>query len=125
DVMVIFKHRKKGGLGFGPKSEADGIEYKLGLLEKKLLLPRQLKAEGKELLRMAYVVRAVAEVTHAYPPDRAPAKVKAWQRFDADMKAGADELVAAIKKADGRAIRKAATRLNGNCVECHNDFRNK
>jgi cytochrome c556 len=123
-AMTVFKPRRRGGLGVGPAGASDGIEARLLLLEKKALAPRQLRTEKKDLLRMGYVIKAVAEATRPDAPKRDRAIEWEWEHTAEEMKAGADAFIAAVYKEDARTVRRAASQINATCQLCHADFRN-
>jgi cytochrome c556 len=123
-VMYIFKPRPKG-LGVGPKGKADGIELKIITLGKRPLSEDAFKAQRGELLRMAYIVRAVAEVTQHYAPAKPKGGkgAKEWKQFTDEMQKASGELIEAIKKGDPAAVKTAASNVTSSCNNCHSDFR--
>jgi hypothetical protein len=122
-VMTIYKTRARGGLGFGPKA-AYGIELKIRDLNKEALSPATLQKESAELLRMAYINLAMAEIVKHYPVKAKNGKGKKdWDQHLEDQKKAAKELIASVKARDPRALKKAADSLDTACVRCHNDFK--
>jgi len=121
-IMWGFKPKDRGGLGVG--STPAGIETKLITeLGKKPL--KNLPAQAADLLKMTQVIRGIAEVTPSYAGKftKTPAEAKTWQGLADDMKKGSDELEAAIKANDPKAVYKAANDLNTSCDDCHTKFR--
>jgi hypothetical protein len=118
-VGMIFKPRRKGGLGFGPVKDGDGIEYKLILLSRKALTPAQMKVEQAELARMGRVLRAVAKVMPAYGSRYRPAAQKAWRDYATQFDKEAEALSRAIAGGNPTAVRRAAARVNDVCTNCH------
>jgi hypothetical protein len=120
-LMNIFKPRGKGGLGVGPPGKADGIEMKIiNLSSKRALSKADLSKQQNDLLKIADVSKAIAEVADMYPPKK---DVDKWKKFDDDMRKGASELIAAVKSGDPKAVKTAATNLNASCTDCHAGFR--
>ncbi len=120
-IMWGFKPKAKGGLDLSGIPE--GIELKLISLGKKPL--KTLPAEAADLQKMTQVTRGVAEVTPSYAGKftKTPAEAKTWQGLADDMKKGSDELAAAIKASDPKAVQKAANDVNTSCNDCHTKFR--
>jgi cytochrome c556 len=120
--MYIFKPRDKGGLGVGPVAKGDGIELKIMALSKKAPSAADAARMVDDFIKIAKVSRAMAEVTERYPPKQG---ARDWQKYTQEMRKGADELIAAAKKGDPAAIKKAATTLNASCTDCHSKFRDE
>ena len=117
-----FKPKDRGGLGVG--STPAGIETKLITeLGKKPL--KNLPAQAADLQKMTQVIRGIAEVTPSYAGKftKTPAEAKTWVDLTEQMKKGSDELSAAIKSNDPKAVYKAANDLNASCNDCHTKFR--
>ena len=124
-VMHIYKPREKGGLGVGPKAKGDGIEIKLNNLGKRALSAMQATKEKDDLIMVGKVNVAMAEVTKLYAPTKPKGGkgAKEWNGFSDEMKKASLELIAAAKKGEPDAIKKAANNLNNSCNSCHSDFR--
>jgi cytochrome c556 len=120
--MYVFKPRKNGGLGIGPPMQGDGIELKIIALSKKAPAPAAVAANAADYVKMAEVSKAMAEVAAQYPPKK---NVDDWKQYNDAMRKGADQLIAAAKKGDPEAIKKAATNLNASCTDCHSKFRDE
>lgn len=121
-IMWAFKPKASGGIGVG--APPVGIEPKLITeLGKKPL--KNLPAQAADLLKMNQVIRGIAEVTPSYADKftKTPAEAKTWKGLADDMKKGSDELEAAIKAGDPKAVHKAANDLNTSCDDCHTKFR--
>jgi hypothetical protein len=119
-VMNVFKPRAKGGLGVGPPSKGDGIELKIISLGKKVLAKGEASKQKDDLIKVAMVSKAVAEVADLYPPKK---DVDKWKKYDEEMRKGADELIQTAKSGDPKSIKNAANNLNASCTNCHSDFR--
>jgi hypothetical protein len=125
-AMVAFKSPRLGGIGFGGRTGApDGIEAKLIRLSKKQLPTATAAKEGPALEKAAKIALALAYVAEAYTPkkkmgDKDP---KDWKADVADMRASAEELAAAARKADPKAIQVSARNLIATCNNCHGVFR--
>jgi cytochrome c556 len=119
--MYIFKPRARGGLGIGPMGKRDGIEFKImDLSSKKPPTAAEVAKEMEDYIKIAKVSKAMAEVTDQYLPKK---DANDWKKFTQEMRKGADQLIAAAKKGDPAAIKKAATTLNASCTDCHGKFR--
>lgn len=121
EVAVVFKPRRRGGIGFGPKANNDGIEIKLMMLVKKGLSDEELKKQKDDLLEMSHTLLAMAHILEAYKPakavrDKTPAD---WMRHVAAMDEAAEELIVAIKKGKPAEVKAAARAVNNACNECH------
>jgi cytochrome c556 len=122
-IMNSYKPGNKGGIGYGKKKE--GIELKLIAMGKEALAAGALKKEKDDLLKMAYINLAIAEVASHY----APAKPKAgkgaaqWKKYTSDQKKAVAELVKAINASSPAKVKAAANDINSACNGCHADFR--
>jgi hypothetical protein len=126
-LMKVYKLKVKGGLGFGPNPAANsGIEAKLQELQRlpKGPAPRVLKRGAKDLIKMAYVTQAMAEIArpHFHKPVEGKNK-KDWDRWLDDQKQASTDLLNAVQKQNGPAVTQAAGRLLASCTECHQVFR--
>jgi cytochrome c556 len=119
-VMYAFKPRDKHGLGVGPEGKGDGIELKIIALGKRAPAKADVAKMKDDLIKMAVVSKAIAEVADLYPPKKDAAK---WKQYDDEMRKGADELIEAAKSGDPAKIKAAANNLNASCTSCHADFR--
>lgn len=119
-LMQVYKPRERGGLGVGPKSKGDGIEFKIVNLGKRKLTAGQLEKEKDDLIKMANVNIAMAKITAKFTPAK---KGKEWNMFSSDMEKASKALLDAVKKGDPEAVRKAAANLNSSCNGCHSDIR--
>ncbi len=126
DVMTVFKPRGKVGLGVGPVAEFDGIEIKLRNLRRGALSKAALDKESADLIKMAYVNLAAAEIVEHYAPakkNKEGKSAKEWKQHTADWKKASKEFVDAVKKKNPAAVKKAAGSIDEACVSCHNDFK--
>jgi cytochrome c556 len=129
EVMYLFKHRTKKGLGVGAKPGAimpDGIEDKLRDLARRALPQDRLDKEAADLARMGSVTAAIAEVAQykctveKREGDKDPKK---WQEFIAEMRQTALDMAEAAKAKKPNEVKATATKLNTNCNNCHGIFR--
>ena len=123
-VMATFKpldKRGRGGLGAGKLG--DGIEKAIEKLSDKGIKAADLKAVQKDLVRLARVNLAVAEMTAHYSGARAGAKKKLWARYNDDMKKAARGLLKAAEAGQADKIKALATDLNAACTGCHSEFK--
>src|SRR6202020_1926521 len=132
-TMWLFKTREpggKGGLGIGP----DPAKYKLDSIEvflydqadKKPTMPLDVKKSADDLIRMADVTLAVADILYRYRPDKEKVGEKNWQVWtDATdrMKKASLDLKVGMKEQDEAAIKRAFVALNFGCTRCHNTSR--
>jgi cytochrome c556 len=128
DVMQAFKPRSKGGLGVGPTADTikpDGIEQKFIDLgkSKKGLSKADLAKQADALAHAADAAKAIGEVTLFYADKDGKKNPTKWKQYVGDMKQSADELSKAARKKDSDGIKKAVTKLNDSCINCHADFR--
>ena len=126
DIMNVYKPTKSKGIGWNPakKGVGDGIETRIFALgTKQELTQAQLQAEKGLLLRAAYYNLAVYEISKEFgPPKKNPRNVALWKRHNEEMKGGTVELMKAIEANDPKALKKAMTRINAGCNECHKEF---
>jgi hypothetical protein len=119
-LMLVYKTKQKGGLGFGAKPATDsGIEKKIMELQRSAKGPADLKRDSQDLLKMAYVTWAMAEITR---PHFNPAGGKgraAWNGWLDDQAQASKDLIAAVKAQNGKAVAGAAKRMVGSCIDCH------
>ncbi len=126
DVMNLLKLRARGGLGLGNTPGAiapDGMEAKVVNLSKRPLTQPQLAKESKELVRLAYVNAAIAQVSESRTDADGSKDPKAWQKWSVDMRQAALELADAAQAMDPVRVKAAAKKLNTSCTECHDKFR--
>jgi cytochrome c556 len=122
-IMQAYKPRAKKGIGIGPKSPADGIEAKIISLGRRATADAVSKQKG-ELIKMAYINLAIAEVTKHYPPKPKGGKgPKEWQQYSEDLKKASRELIDAVKAGDAKKVKNAAANISTSCNNCHSDFR--
>ena len=126
-LMKVYKNKNKGGVGFGEKPAADsGIESKIQALQRTERGPSAatLKKEGKDIIKLAYLNIAMAEIAkpHFNKPMEGKNK-KDWDKWLDDQKKAAKDLIEAVKKEDGKAVAKAAKEMQNACTECHSVFR--
>jgi hypothetical protein len=121
-IMWCFKAKAKGGIGAGKTSADQNIEVKIIRLSMRPLTGEQLANEKADLIRIATISAAVAEVTTHYAPDRRVqhgAARKEWLKRTSEMKKFSLELLAAVKAGEPRKVKQAAAKLNDSCYPCH------
>lgn len=127
EIMEVFKPRKKGGIGVGAPGAVtpDGIELKLINLGRDAPSPAALGKEAAALEEMAYIVAAVAKVTHAKAPTSNQGKktVKDWKQWSSDMHDASIKLAEAAKSKSASDVKTAASKVNAACNSCHSVFR--
>lgn len=123
DIMLAFKPKDKGGAGYGKMGE--GIELKVIGLGKRALPAATLTKEKDDLIKLANLTLAVAEVTAHYAPakPRGGRGKKDWDRHVADLKTGAKALRQAARDGKAAALKSAANVMTNACNNCHTDFR--
>jgi len=128
DLMRVYKPRQKAGLGFGAKPAADsGIEMKIIELQRNARGPAAaaLKRDSEDLVKMAYVTLAMAEITRPYfVKPRNGKGNKDWQKWLDDQRQASIDLIAAVKAQNAKAVAQAAKKMVDSCTECHAAFRN-
>jgi hypothetical protein len=129
-IMNLLRLRSKGGLGFGVKpppgaATTDGIEARVMGLAKRPLPAADLKKQADDIVRSAYILAAVSEVSEVHTPkkkvgDKDP---KDWTAWTNDMRESSLQLADAARKGDPAAVKVAASKLNSSCNNCHGTFR--
>ncbi len=129
NVMAVFKPRKRGGFGVGEKKGEvfpDGIERMILGLNRDAPSPSKLKAYTPALIKMANRTIAIARISQAMPmlkdKKKRPAKDK-WIKYSKEMEEAAQNFIKAVKSKSPAAVKKAATKLDNTCQNCHGDFR--
>ena len=127
-MWSAYKPRKKGGLGVGAKPgtiRPDGIEAKIISMSKKPLPANQLQKESEDLIKMAEVSKAIAEIADRNAPQKdEPKKPKAdWKKFNDLQKKSSKELIDAVKAKDPDKVLDATKNLYSSCTNCHSVFR--
>jgi hypothetical protein len=121
-IMNSYKPGNKGGIGYGAKKE--GIEPKLIGMGRRAVPKATLEKEKDELVKMAYINIAIAEVAAHYLPKPKGGKGPAdWKKYTTDQKKAAEELIKAINAGNAANVKKAAEQINNACNGCHADFR--
>lgn len=123
-IMHAYKPSTKGGIGYGPKGAGDGIEQAIISLGKRAN-EATVKKMKDDLIKMANVNIAIAEITMEYKPAKPKGGkgAKEWKQHCDDMKKAAMELRDAAKGGDAKKVKAAANNLNTSCNNCHTDFR--
>lgn len=119
-LMWVYKPRSKGGIGM--KKDGAGYENELSRLSgpKARWTPQKAAELKPDLIKIAEISKAIAEVSDLYTPKKDTAK---WKNYTKQMRKSADELIEATKGGNPMQLKKAITNLNGSCTECHSDFR--
>ena len=129
DVMHAFSLRKpdgKGGVGIGKPGEIrpDGIEIQLGLMGRDAPSKRILTKHKDDLLKAAWLSRAIAEVTiYAVPSDLSKAEKKMWSAFTKQMQSASEGFAKSLQTVSPADVQKAARTLKNSCDACHAEFR--
>jgi hypothetical protein len=123
-VMHGFKPRNRGGFGIGSVPGAivpDSIELKIIDLGKKKTgdIKTELAKYSADMLRMAEITRAIAEINEFSAPTAGKKNPKLYKKFNDDMKKTSKDLIEAIKMVDAEKVKAAANSLNKTCIECH------
>src|SRR5262249_52422121 len=103
-----------------------GIEMKIIELQRNARGPAAaLKKDSEDLVKMAYVTLAMAEITRPYftKPQNGKGN-KEWQKWLDDQKQASIDLITAGKAQNGKAVAQAARKMLDSCTECHSAFRN-
>jgi hypothetical protein len=127
DLMKVLALQRRGGLGFGKGLDPEsGIEKKIIELQRNARGPSKqtLEKESKDLIDLANRTLAMAELTRPYfvKPMEGKGK-KDWDRWLDEQKKASRDLLAAVRKEDGKAVSKAAKELLATCTDCHAHFR--
>lgn len=124
-IMHAYKPSPKGGIGVGKKAAGDGIELKIINLGKRALSAANLGKEKDDIVKMAYINAAIAEVTYLYGPAKPKGGKgpKDWKQHTDDQLKASLELAKAVKAGEAAKIKTAANNLNNACNNCHTDFR--
>jgi cytochrome c556 len=127
-AMYIFKPPKANGLGYGVGMQ--GIESKIIELAKKdkELDQDTARKEADDLKKAAQVILTMSYVAEGYTKKTPGGATdpKTWMQFTTDLRSSAKELAEAVKdatKADPKAIKAAAFKVNKACNDCHDKFR--
>jgi hypothetical protein len=127
DLMQVYKTRQKNGLGFGAKpANNSGIELKIQELQRNARGPAvaALKKDSEDLVKMAHVTLAMAEITrpHFNKPMNGKNK-KDWDKWLDDQAQASKDLIAAVKAVNPKGVALAAKKMQDSCTECHAAFR--
>ena len=121
-IMYAFKPKAKKGIGVGAKG--DGIEQKIQSMGKRAIPAGTLQKQKAELIKMAYINIAIANLTMNRPVKPKGGKgTKEWKEHTSEMKKASMELIEAVKSGDPAKVKSAAFKLEGSCTNCHSDFR--
>jgi hypothetical protein len=128
-VMRQFKPRSRGGIGIGapPGIAPDNIELKIIKWSEKPPTKTELTKTKDDLIKMAQVIRAIAETTPYWvPKDKKPGQdPKDWIKYAETMKKSSADLIEALKEMDPdpKKIQTISTKLHSSCTDCHGKFR--
>lgn len=119
-IMWVYKPKNKGGIGMA--KDGAGYENELSRLSgpKSRLTPQKIGQLKPDLIKIAEISKAVAEVSDLYTPKKDTAK---WKGYTKQMRKAADELIEEAKGGNPMKLKKAIMNLNASCTECHSDFR--
>jgi len=122
-MIAAYKPKDKGGIGF---DAANGMEKKLIDLAKDLPTKAALKKEKKDLIKLAQLNIAMAEVAkpHFNKPKGGKGQ-KDWDKWLEVQKDEAKKLLIEVKKdnPDPKLVSMIAKNLQNSCSECHSAFR--
>ena len=126
-ISQVFTLGQRGGAGVGSAVKAghkDSIEDLVRNWSGSRPPTREeLQTHQKDLLRVARVVQAMAEVAPfrvvIYVPKEDKKKAEEWRKVSADFKVVARAFRDGIEKAAPAEARKAAVRLQRTCSSCH------
>jgi len=131
NVMALMKPRggKDNGFGVGKNPgdiNPDGIELKLNALGRDLISPAKMKKESEALEEMALRMHAIAQFADALPPAKDKGKLtkKKWLEFSKGMLDSVVDLEKSIQTGSPNELKKAVTKVNANCNQCHSIFKN-
>ena len=126
-MWAAYKPRAKGGFGANPKAggSGEGIERRLDRLGAKGITAGQLDRESADLIRIAQVAQAMAEIAETHTPqqDMPNKPIAKWVKFNAQQKQSAQDLIDAVKANKPKDVQAAAAKLYGSCTGCHGVFR--
>lgn len=125
-IMYAYKPRGKGGIGFGTPNKNDSIEKKLQDMDAgRGIAAAALKKDKEELVKLARINIAIAEITSHYAPAKAVKGkgAKEWAKYTKEQKEAAVELSKAVEEGSMAKVKTAAKKLNAACDACHGDFR--
>ena len=128
DAMHLFGLRTKKGWGIGDAAgtvSPDGIEAKISNFNRKAPTKADIAKDADALAMMAYRTAAIAEFALKKAPekDMGDKKVKDWNTYATNMRAGALELADALKAQDAAKVKPAAAKVFSSCSSCHGTFR--
>ncbi len=119
-VMDLFKIRKKGGIGVGPK-DTDGIDAMLRVISRDA--PKDLGKNAEMYEEMAHHSAALALITAHVPNDKGKKDLKTWLKYCDEMgEASAKLAKAAVAKVPGD-VKTAASQVYASCNSCHSKFK--
>jgi hypothetical protein len=130
DISQVFIHKgpRRGGLGIGTAVKA-GYTDSIGALVRDWAGPRPptkavLQAHQKDLLQVARVLQAMAELAPFRNPFAAVANAKdrktdEWRKVAADFKVVTRRFRDSIQEGEPTTVRKVAVRLEKTCNACH------
>jgi hypothetical protein len=125
DISTIFTIRRRGGAGIGTAAETaatNSIDHLVRRWSgKKPPTAQELKAHQTDLLRVARVLQAMAELA----PHRVPGykegdkRIGEWLKISADFKTVTRELREGIEQLDAAGVGKTSLKLQQTCNQCH------
>jgi hypothetical protein len=118
DPMHLFKSKKDGGIGMGPK----GASIEATIISMGKAKPKESMDDIK---KAAYITLAIGEITAAATPkkDDGKKKVKDYEKWTKNMMDAAQDLIKAADKKDTKGVSAASKNLDGTCTDCHQTFR--
>jgi cytochrome c556 len=127
-MWAAYKPREKGGLGVGAKAgviRPDGVEAKMISMSKKPMPAKQLEKESEDLIKLAEVSKAIAEIAELNTPKKDEPKkpVADWKTFNKRQKDSTKDFIDAVKAKDPDKLLDATKNLYSSCTNCHSVFR--
>jgi ribosomal protein S20 len=119
-VMDMFKIKKKGGIGVGPK-ETDGIDVMLRGISRDG--PKDVAKNAEMYEEMAYHTAALAHITAKVPNDKGKKDLKTWNKYCEEMAKGSTDLAKAAVAKAAQDVKTAATQVYAACNNCHSKFK--
>lgn len=119
-VMDMFKIKKKGGIGVGPK-DTDGIDAMLRVISRDA--PKDLGKNAAMYEEMAYHTAALALITAKLPNDKGKKDMKNWNKFCDEMSEASAKLAKAATGMGAQNVKTAASQLYAACNSCHSKFK--
>ena len=125
DISQIFRPRSRGGAGVGSIATTPGANSIDHLVRRwasdKPPTAEQLKKHQTDLLKMARVLQAMAELApHRMPMyPKGDKRIEEWPKVTHDFKIHTRDLREGIEALDADRVRATAVKLENTCNRCH------